>query len=138
MAPQCTTSGQSRSTLRRQSKSLQKLQHTFCFVHSHTCKFGGKNHGICGGTEIPSIHNSLDLDTSWAIIPTPFYWRHLSSRHNARGGGGGRGSRKVGNLYFYQTSLGDFYLLIVAGEREGGREGERLICYSTYLLCSHW
>ena len=112
MAPQCTTSGQSRSPLPRQQKSLPRLQPTFCFVHSHTCTFGGKNHGICGGsfhTEIPSVYNILYLDicseSSWAIIPIPVCWRPLIPRHCPRPSGKkGGGNRKAVNQYFYQTS----------------------------------
>lgn len=103
MAPQCTASDQSCSPPPRPQKSLQRLQPTFCCVHSHTCKFGGKNHEICGGsfyTEIPSVYNILGLDTwsesSWAIILMPVYWRPLTPRHHPRPSGKKeRGNRKV-------------------------------------------
>lgn len=112
MAPQCTTSGQSRSPLPRQQKSLQRLQPTFCCGYSHTCKFGGKNHGICGGsfhTEIPSIHNIPDLDTnseaSWAIIPIPVCWRPLTPRHYPRPTGKKKeGTEKLGIYTFTKLS----------------------------------
>lgn len=88
VALQCTTSGQSNSPLPRQQKWLQRLWPTFCFIHSHTCKFGGKSHGTCGGsfhTEIPAIHNFLDLNTfseaSCRIFPIAACWRTLISRH---------------------------------------------------------
>lgn len=120
MAPQCTTSGQSHSPLPRQQKSLQRLQPTFCFVYSHTCKFGGKNHGTCSGsfhTEIPAIHNILELDTytepSWAIILIhtclleKFNFQALAQTSWKKKRE--FGDRKFGNLYFYQTILVDSY-----------------------------
>lgn len=117
MVPQYTTRSQSRSPLPRQQKLLQRLQRTFCFVHSHTCKFEGKNYGIFGGsfhTEIPPMHKILDLDTysgtSCAMIPIPDCQRALIPRQYASPPPPKKGNRKIRNLYFYQTSLGNLYI----------------------------
>lgn len=105
-ALQSITSGQSRSPLPKPQKPLQRPQRTSCFVHSHTCKFGGKKHAICGGRfhiYILPIHNILDLEAysknSRAIIPTLGCWRPLIPRPFPRRTGEKRGE-EVRDLYF--------------------------------------